>query len=232
MGIPTDPFARPSLIDTVADRLLQLVLSAQFVSGERLPPVADMIQMFGVSPETLRSALEKLTLAGVLNVRPGVGVYVNEGRRSLFNPAPSAAGSYSKDLLLDIVEAREPIDIPAAELAAVHASERDLDQLAACLQEEMESANDEARHRADVRFHTAIAEASSNGVLLTLQRSFLTMYRKEQLVMCRHIRSPAAAYSEHLALLDAIRRRDPALAADRMRAHLDGIRRAIDRWEG
>lgn len=188
--------------------------------------------MFGVSPQTLRNALEKLTLAGVLDVRPGVGVYVNEGQSSLYDPAPPVVGSYTKDLLLDFVEARESVDVPAVELAAVHASERNLDQLAACLQAEMESEDAEARNRADVRFHSAIAEASGNGVLLSLQRSLLTIYRKERLAICRHIRSRADDYSEHLALLDAIRRRDSALAAARMSAHLDAVRRAIEQWEG
>jgi DNA-binding GntR family transcriptional regulator len=38
-------------------------------------------------------------------------------------------------------------------------------------------------------------------------------------------------YKEHLSILEAIELRDETLAAERMRAHLEGVRDAIMRWD-
>ena len=232
MDIPLDSITRPSLTDTVADRILRLVRSAQFVDGDQLPPIAEMVQMFGVSPQTVRSALEKLKLVGVVDVRHGGGVYVSGSRNPLVVPNTAFAGNATKDLLLDLVEARESIEVLAVELAAVHASERSLDQLAGCLSEEVASPDDDAFGRADVEFHSAIAEASGNAVLLDLQRSLMTLFQQEQRLIHQLFGRRERDHAEHVALLEAIRRREPTLAAARMRLHLAGLRQAIEQWDG
>ena len=38
-------------------------------------------------------------------------------------------------------------------------------------------------------------------------------------------------HAEHLEILDAVRRGDPALAGERMRAHLEGVRGVLLRWD-
>ena len=230
MGPSIDPYARPSLTDTVADRILRLARSAQFARDDQLPPVAEMVQMLGVSPQTLGNALEKLRLAGAVNVGPDA--YVSEGPCPLFVPAPSADAVAVKDHLLDLVEALEPIEVPAAELAAVRASPSSLGRLEACLRRAAAAHGDEARNRADLQFHSAIAEASGNEILLSLQRSLVAQFQGGALALCRRLQPAAHEHAEHLALLSAIRRRDPALAAARMRAHLDGVRQAVERWNG
>ena len=232
MSVPTDLITRPSLTDTVADRILGLIRSTQFVVGDRLPPSAKLVQMFGVAPETLLDALEKLRLVGVLDVRHRDEVYVIGSQSPLIVPNVALGETATKTLLLDLVEARETIEVPAIKAAAAHADERDLDRMRACLSAEAASSDADELGRLDVAFHSAIADASGNVILLDLQRSLMTQFLQELGSIHHFYRSPERDHAEHTALLDAIQRHDPGLAADRMRAHLAGVRRAIEQWDG
>ena len=38
-------------------------------------------------------------------------------------------------------------------------------------------------------------------------------------------------HQEHLAIFEALEKRDEALAVERMRAHLEGVQAAVERWD-
>lgn len=228
--MPSEPRTRPSLTDTVADRILGLLHSGPFEIGDALPPLTEWTHTLGVPPQTVREALVKLSHLGVVDLRQGAGVYVSGRRDSLSLPGPLADRGPTKDLLLDVVEAREPIEVPAIELAAVHASPWDLDRLAACLLKAKGSPDEDAHSRANMEFHSAIAEASGNVVLCHLQRVLTALYQREPHVIHLLYGPRERDHAERAALLDAIRRRDPELAAARMRAHLAGVRQAVEQW--
>ena len=72
------PIRRERLTDTLAARMLELIRSGAFRPGERLPPIARMAREFRVGAPTVRQALTKLEMLGVVDVRHGLGVYVRD----------------------------------------------------------------------------------------------------------------------------------------------------------
>jgi GntR family transcriptional regulator, transcriptional repressor for pyruvate dehydrogenase complex len=79
-------------------------------------------------------------------------------------------------------------------------------------------------------FHRQIALASGNSVLAQLVDVLIDLFSAEQRVILG-LFSREQDYKEHLSILEAIELRDATLAAERMRAHLEGVRDAIMRWD-
>lgn len=226
------PVPKTSLADDLTERLLQLIRTGKYQPGDRLPAIMQMAKSFGVSHPTLREALRKLEVTGVVEIRHGSGVYVKRGHEMLLVTNPSFGGGVSKKLLLDLIEARIPIETRAIVLAAEHATEEHLARIAQRLEEAAEHYDDAVKlNMANMAFHGEIAAASGNTVLAQLQEVLARLFQQEQRVILDIYSSRERDHKEHEGLLEAIRLHDPELAKARMLAHLGGVRDAIFQWD-
>jgi GntR family transcriptional repressor for pyruvate dehydrogenase complex len=100
-----------------------------------------------------------------------------------------------------------------------------LDQASASLDD------DGLLNQTNLAFHRQIALASGNAVLLQLLKVVASLFREEQRMILDIHGSRRQDHAEHLQILDAMRRGDAALAAERMRAHLEGVREVLLRWD-
>jgi GntR family transcriptional regulator, transcriptional repressor for pyruvate dehydrogenase complex len=178
------PVARQSLSDGLAERVRQLIQRGGFQPGDRLPSIADMARRFGVGHPTLREALKKLETLGIVNIRHGSGVYVGRDDNSLVITNPIFSGSITRKLLLDLVEARIPMELKTVELAARNATDEDLGQMSALLVRAGENIDDDAvLSSINMAFHRAIAAASGNSVLSQLLEVLTNVFHDEQRVI-------------------------------------------------
>ena len=177
---------------------------------------------------TLREALRKLETLGLVDIRHGSGVYVGVDDDPLLVPNPIFEGGVPRELLLDLVEARIPIEAKAAALAAEAATGAQLERMRDMLAGAGERLDDGAAVReADLAFHREIALASGNQVLHRILEVLGSVIREEQRFTDDTHASRRGFHREHLEILDALERREPALAAERMQAHLAGVRDAL-----
>jgi GntR family transcriptional repressor for pyruvate dehydrogenase complex len=227
------PVLRQSLPDDLALRIKGLIEAEGYVPGDRLPPIAEMASRFGVGAPTLREAIKKLETLGAVVVKHGSGVYVGERPNPLFVPNSALAGAPSRKTLLDLVEARLPVELATVALAARNASPDDLARMAALLDHAgAHLGEDDILNATNMAFHRAIAEASGNGVLAQLLDVLTRLFQGEQRAILDIFGSRERDHREHVGLLEALRARDEALATERMRAHLDGVRAALVQWNG
>jgi GntR family transcriptional regulator, transcriptional repressor for pyruvate dehydrogenase complex len=226
------PVVRQSLSDGLAERVRQLIQRGGFQPGDRLPSIADMARRFGVGHPTLREALKKLETLGIVNIRHGSGVYVGRDDNSLVISNPVFTGSITRRLLVDLVEARIPVELTTVELAAKNATAEDVEQMRQLLVRASESLDDDALlSSANMAFHRAIASASGNSVLSQLLEVLTNVFHDEQRVILNIYGSRRRDHQEHLQILQAIEAGDSELAVSRMRAHLNGVREVLLRWE-
>ena len=227
---------RQRLADGLAQRITQLIQGGTYRAGDRLPAIATMARQFGVGSPVLREALQKLETIGVVDIRHGSGVYVTRTPDALVisNPILRFAqpdGRVTRKLLVDLIEARTPIEVTTATLAATHAAPEALEALRATLARAGAALEDAAAlNAANLDFHAQIAAASGNVVLRQLLEVLAGLFREEQRLILDIHGSRRRDHAEHLGILEALERRDPALAAARMRAHLDGVRDVLTRW--
>ena len=232
MPSPLGRVSKTSLSDDLTDRLLQLIRSGEYQPGDRLPAIMQMARSFGVGHPTLREALRKLEVIGAVEIRHGSGVYVKRGEDVLLVKNPTFAGGVTQRLLLDLVDARIPIETRAIALAATHATDEHLDRMEALLDEAAGHFDDDAKlSEANMSFHHEIAAASGNAVLAQLQEVLSKLFQQEQRVILDIYGSREQDHREHTGLLDAIRQQDPDLAERRMRDHLGGVRDVVLQWD-
>ena len=225
------PVVRQSLADDLAHRIQQLI-TGNYEVGERLPSIAEMARRFGVGPPTLREALKKLETVGMVDIRHGSGVYVGKGHDALLMPNPVYTGAVSKKLLTDLIEARIPIEMKSTALAATHATEAQLAEMRDLLaRAEASLDDDEALSAVNMAFHQAIAQASGNSVLSQVLDVLRSLFQQEQQLILDIYGSRRQDHVEHVGILEALEQRDEALAVERMRAHLEGVREVLWQWD-
>ncbi|MEM6782878.1 MAG: FCD domain-containing protein [Bacteroidota bacterium] len=229
---PLAPIARRSLPDDLARRITQLIEAEGLVAGDRLPTISKLAHRFGVGTPTLREALTKLETLGTVAVKHGSGVYVGKRRNALFASNPVLAGAPTKKTLLDLVDTRIMVEVEAARLAAAHATRDDLAQMTALLDHaQRHLTQGDVLNTTNMAFHAAIAQASGNSVLRQVLDVLTQVFQPEQRVILDIHGSRQQDHHEHAGILEALRDGDGALAAERMRAHLAGVRAVLLRWD-
>jgi len=227
-----EPVSRQSLSDRLALRIRQMIQNGSYDEGARLPAIMEMARRFGVGHPTIREALKKLETMGIVEIRHGSGVYVARTDDVLLLAAPDFAGTVTKKLLLDLVRTRRPLEEESVVNAVRNASSEDVEEMRRLLEVSSQNfANTDVLHHSNMAFHQQIAIASGNRVLAQLLGVLQDLFTREQQLIL-DIHGPRERdHKEHLGIFDAIERRDENLAAERMRAHLEGVENAIDNWD-
>jgi len=227
-----EPVSRQSLPNDLAQRIRGLILAGDFRSGDRLPAIAQLARRFGVGSPTVREALKKLETVGVVDIKHGSGVYVGRTSNALLITNPVYDDTVSKKLLVDLIEARIPIEVKSAALAAEHATAEHLREMRQLLVRAGESLHDGALlNETNLAFHRQIALASGNAVLHQLLEVLSSVFRNEQRLILNIHGSHRDDHGEHVSILEALEQRDQALAVARMRTHLERVREMLLRWD-
>lgn len=159
---------RKTLVDTVADQLLDRIIDGGIEVGSALPSEADIAAEENVSRLTVREALKALRAKNVVTVQRGRGTYVNPPGVWTSLEAMMRATAHGVDegaASLQLLEVRRMIETGAAALAAERRTPEDLDRLAehlAAMQDASRRADVDAFVRADIAFHDVILRASGN----------------------------------------------------------------------
>ncbi len=232
MNVDMRPIEKTNLADDIADRIVELIRSGIYQPGDRLPAIMEMARNFGVGHPTLREALKKLEILGVVEIKHGSGVYVGNGQDILLVTNPVFGGVVTRKLLLDLVEARIPIEVKAASLAASNATDEQLESMAQLLVDAKDHMDDAAiLSETNMRFHREIAVASGNAVLVQLQEVLTNLFQHEQRMILDIYGSRDEDHRGHVGILDALRSHDPGKAQQRMQAHLEGVSAVLLRWD-
>ena len=159
---------RDSLSKQVSDKLENMIEEGEYSVGQRIPTEPELMDMFQVSRNTIREAVQSLTWAGILEVKQGDGTYVRSSSRFRANMAKK----YSQTSLNDIKEARNSIEVTIAHLAAGRRTEEDMVQIDEAYSRRKNLVSDiKENTRADMEFHMAIARACHNDILIEIYQS-------------------------------------------------------------
>lgn len=226
------PLSRQSLADDLAQKIQQLIRKRAYAAGERLPSIAVMAANFQVGAPTIREALKTLEAVGVVEIRHGSGVYVARTDNSLVIKNPVFDGAVSKKLLLDLIEARIPIETTTVALACANGTAEqfaEMERLLAHAEANIE--DDGVLNETNLAFHQQIAIASDNSVLQQLLAVLTKLFSREQRIILDIQNMREQDHAEHLAIVAAIKQRQVQLAVSRMRAHLENVQQVLNRWD-
>lgn len=224
-----DSIRRSGLADTVAEHLLEDIVSGVYPPLSQLPPEPELAERAGVSRLTLREAIKDLRQRGVVEVQQGRGTFVTHPERwSQFDSAvlnARAATEEGYELAHELTELRRVFERGVAEFAAVRRTEEDLARMAEAIEamkEAWEVKDVDAFASADLDFHDALLRAARNTFALALFHSIhgalRAVRRRTTLLNAGELSEHAIEY--HTRILAACRRRSPRAAAALMDEHL------------
>lgn len=217
--------ARRRLSDEVLDRLLSMIERREIEPGGKFPSERALMSRFGVGRPAIREALQTLSQLGLVRIQQGersrllqpdaspVFEQFDRSVRNLLKASPETREHFR--------DARLVFESGVVRLATERAGEDDLRRLDECLAAQKQALGDPARFiAADIAFHTALAKATHNPILVTTAQSLLAWIFE---FFPRLLRAPGTeklTLEEHRAIAEAVRKRDMEAAAAALTRHL------------
>jgi GntR family transcriptional repressor for pyruvate dehydrogenase complex len=218
---PSALAASDRLYQSVARKLVESIAAGQYAVGDRLPAERELAIEFDVSRPTVREAIIALEVQGLVEVRVGSGAYV----RAL--PGSTAIGFGIS--AFELTEARLLFEGEAAALAASQIKDEELATLGKLLVE-MDRENkrgDGLTESSDREFHLTIARATRNAAIVRTIEDLWDLRSTSPEAALVYSRARAAdvkpVVDEHVAIVAALKGRDPKKARAAMRGHLSAV---------
>jgi GntR family transcriptional repressor for pyruvate dehydrogenase complex len=222
------PVARTTLTADICRKLVTHLLRGDWTEGDRVPAERELCQQLGVGRASLREALKALEIMGMIETRLGEGTFVCARSEFLSRPLLWAITGSNEADTHELVEARKLIEVEMAGLAAERADADELKAIGKCLDEmELAKAKPQQYLEADLNFHLAIGTAAHNRILMNalhLIRNVLRQWIGQTLQMNT---VADEAQQQHTEIFVAIAKRNPAVAREAMKKHLDTM---AQRW--
>jgi len=207
----------------------RLIIDGKLKVGDKLPSTKQMSEQFGVGRSTTREALSALKAMGLIDIRQGGGCLVIRNAPMDMELPELASLRMNRKTVLELLEARESLEVSNAAIAAVKHTDEDLNQLSKLIKEMEHASGDEAEgERLDLQFHLTLTNATHNSIMVRLFESIMNhietaIHDIRQVELYASTAVAERLYKEHSAIVEAIALRDADLAADRMKQHLKHV---------
>jgi len=219
---------RPKRIsDQVFDQLRELIFRGEFKPGEKILTERELAEAFGVSRTSVRDAINKLVVMGLLEQKQGQGTFIRSPDSK--DQSLLATMVESQDAsITDLLEVRMGLECNAAALAAARAVEQDLRFLEKSIEEmRKEVASGRLGTEADVSFHMAICYATQNPLQVFIMKNFYDFLFTGIKVNLEGLYEVPGnidiILDQHQAIYETIRGHDPEAAYRAMKRHIDFV---------
>lgn len=214
-----------TLSQEVQNRIEQAIIEKKYLPGEKLPTEFELCEMFGVSRTAVREALHRLRAKGLIRVKKGSGIYIEDySPQNIIKPMRLYLElNFDKNYILHIIEVRKLLEPQIAKLAALHRTDEDIDALRLNLGkfEALPPGNFHREGELDGEFHLIIAKASRNPIIPIIVDPIFQIMPKIRILVYAEIEvAKSAAVEYHQKIFDSIVKQDAQKAFEYMTEHL------------
>ena len=212
--------------DIIIRHIRQKLMSGEMQPGMRLPAERKLAEEFGVSRGYVRAALQALEKYGIVETRPQSGTFI------VGLDVNALDGLFADVLKLDafdfasLAEMRAILEVNSARLCAERRTEEQLARIHDALLKYIEAfdqGDQSLIYAADFEFHRCIAAGSGNASLRSMLRliapDIMDTYQKQRICSI----NDNGPLEEHKLLYRFIAEQRPEVAAQLMKAHLEGM---------
>ncbi|MBK5237911.1 MAG: FadR family transcriptional regulator [Actinomycetales bacterium] len=210
--------------DRIVATIIKEISSGQLSEGESVPTESALSASFSVSRSVVREAVRALSAKGF--------VVANQGSSTVV--APRIHWNVLDPVFLELtggneyfgqlIEAREALEPRMAYLAAQRISPQTLNELDQITRLAAERQDAEEHARLDLAFHEAIAMATENAILSSLNTMIAGLGHRTRSVAARVPGAIERGNFWHLEILNALRAGDAVAAESAMRLHMRQVR--------
>ena len=233
-GLTIGPISRETVSEQVRTQLLGSIVSGELPPGARVPSERDLSERFGVARTSIREAMQGLVSLGAVE-RRGNRVYVAERL-----PEFALDGDDDrKRFVQELFETRRVLELPIFQLAAERADDADKVRIREAANQFRSGLSIDEFRRLDRQFHTTIAAACGNALLIELYAKVLDrLFRSDEFDSLLSAEANRAAVGDivaqsvddHAAIADAICAGDVTVARSASEDHLAHVeQRMVER---
>ncbi|MFC2768229.1 MAG: FadR/GntR family transcriptional regulator [Mitsuokella sp.] len=208
-----------SLVDKTVEQIIKYITDNNLQPEEKLPTESEFIQKLHVGRGTLREAIKQLNSRNILESRQGSGTYVSAKRGIPQDPLGLTFLKADPSLFRDLIDVRLMFEPKIAALAAHAATPNDVVEIERnCSTVEKLIVKGKPYFEEDLAFHSSIARASGNRVVVNLVPIIYTSIQSSIIATENVLHKETIIY--HRQCMEAIKAHDMAGAKYAMLMHL------------
>lgn len=222
--------AKESAVDTVINKIKQLLIENKLRLGDKLPNELEISEGLRVSRGSVREAMKILAALGIVEIKVGNGTYiVDKPKDTLIDPLLFNFFLMNPDLT-ELSEFRKLFETDIIKLIISHYDENQKERL--LLKANLNSLKELQKSKAspeklaenDMEFHHLLGEACHNSLAKKIYSFVMDFFKNS--IFNTHINQQSGHISlkTHTAILKAIEKRDIEMIKD-------VIDEAIDSWK-
>jgi GntR family transcriptional regulator, transcriptional repressor for pyruvate dehydrogenase complex len=213
--------------EEVAKQIERLIVQ-KLHPGDKLPAERELAELLGVSRSSIRDAIRRLEIVGLVEPRQGAGTVVREiSTATLVSPLANVI-AHRRQLVGELLDFRRMLEPPLAARAATHASNGEIAGMDEILRRQDKKVRQgELAVEEDTEFHYRIALASGNSVVLKVMDVVMDLLRETRSRSLQTEGRPQKSLAGHKRILAAMKRHDASAAETAMRAHIQDVEKMV-----
>lgn len=207
------------------------IFDKKLKKGDKIESDRELAAKLSLGRSAVREALKVLEVLGMIDIRPGQGMYISNNENNFFIIPLSWSMFLNGSQVDSIIEVRNVLEVKAAQLAAKQDDPDKLNRLheishrmhKAYIQEDYEEFL-----KGDLEFHGCIAECSGNPVIFSMLQTIRNLMKYVSGTGMVEESQLHDIYEEHQRVYGFIIAHDSDLAAKAMEEHME---RSIMRYD-
>jgi GntR family transcriptional repressor for pyruvate dehydrogenase complex len=219
---------RESTLEVIVQQIKDQIKKGILKPGEKLPSERKLADLLGVSRASIREAIQALAFSGYLEVIQGKGTYILE-IATQYDEIVNFFSGISNYSLEYLMEARIMLEGEFARLAALNASQEEIDVIERVFNEIAKSKDLNSFVVKDLKFHLTIAKATHNPFMYGLMKIIGEMlYKETQRIIGRSRYTKENTIETTRDLVQAIKQRDAEKAKELMGEHIKDVKASLE----
>ncbi|MCP4132691.1 MAG: FadR family transcriptional regulator [bacterium] len=173
-----NPVSKNRLHEEIVTQIQKKIINGELKIGEKLPPERDLAENLNVNRATVREALKKLEILGLIEIHHGDGIYIKDylesGNLELLKALIYMDNELNVDILKNLLDIRKILVPRMAYQAALNITEKQLKEL-----EETINRKDIPMLEQDLAVHHIIGRASNNILYIFILNFFNQMFEEQ-----------------------------------------------------
>ncbi|WP_320046542.1 FadR/GntR family transcriptional regulator [uncultured Ilyobacter sp.] len=216
--------------DIVVEYIKNGIKKGSIKYGDKLLPERVLAEKLHIGRSTVREGIKVLEIMGLVESRRGGGNYItNNFENMLYNPITLMFslqnGSYS-----DVHELRKMLEESTIELCVERITDEEIKVMEEVHQRLLESTDEAQMSLVDLEFHSIIAKASKNPLIISILNSVSEILENSVKTSRRRVIEKFGKKTidkDHQAIVDALKERNLKKAKKAIREHFDHIEKTI-----
>jgi len=224
---------KESLVDIAIARIKQHIVENEYKPGDRYLSEKELTENLQVSRTVIREALISLQSIGLLTIKRGGGIYINNQNFDAIKQILQHHYDTHGVKIKELIEIRQIIELGAIRLIIEKNTSVDLELLREINQAYHEAiVNDQDTRETDRNFHQQLMRATENETYYNFSEIINDYFSMTKINLIQNKDAMLKSVKEHDELIDRLQEGDLTKAQDVMIRHMQPINAYINQLEG